>query len=209
MLWKPLWIHEDDYNRTEFMPLGCWNFCRDELDKIDAHDEAHRVPEGIGWTKMYSIQPSPQPLVDIRLKVSDLSAAMPWRLRKTKRVLSGMLSEEGSRLPRTAAYMAGGNAIVFSWSDDKIINDLWFHDVFVSGWQRGPLLEAFFRIGILSPMLLVDWRGALVDLSDRKAIGDYLSAPGPVGSKSDGSVSVGGNSSTSRAGGTGETEQEE
>ncbi len=171
---KELWFHEDDYARSQFLPLSCWNYCCDELDRLRAHDLDYRSPEGIGWTKMYSLPPAPQRVADLAIRTGDLAAAMTWKMWRVNRVFSGGWSGKGGRLPRTAAYRTGGSAIVFSWNEDRVITSLWFLEGRASWWNRRALLGAFFRIGVLAPLLLVDWRGALVDLRDRKAIGNYL-----------------------------------
>ena len=174
MLWKEIWFHEDDYARAQLLPLGCWNFCCDQLDRLKAHDAAYRAADGIGWTKMYSLPAAPMAIADLAISTGDLAAAMPWKLWRTNRVTTGTWSGKAERLPRTAAYRAGGCAIVFSWNEQRIVNSLWFKDGYASWWARRALLEGLFRIGILAPMLLVDWRGALVNLRDRKAIRAYL-----------------------------------
>lgn len=186
MLRKELWFHEDDYARVQFLPFSCWNFCCDQLDKLGAHDVAHRAPEGVGWTKMYSLPAAPAPTASLAISTGDLAAAMPWKLRRTNRVLTGTWSEKGERLPRTAAYRSGSCAIVFGWNEDRIVESLWFKDGYASWWNRRALIEAFFRLGLLAPLLLVDWRGALIDLRDRKAIRAYVrSLGGRRGSRDD------------------------
>lgn len=174
MLSKPVWFHEDDFQRVQFLPFSCWDFCLYHLHQISLHSEAHRAPDGIGWTKMYEIPSAPESVGDLSIPVSDLAAAMPWRMRKTMDVYTGGWSGEGSRQPDMAAYRSGRSAIVFGWDERRVIDSLWFKEGAIFWWNRGLLLEAMVRIGLLSHMLLVDWRGEIVDLRDRKATRKYL-----------------------------------
>jgi len=187
---KELWFHEDDYAQVQFLPLSCWNFCCDQLDKLAAHDVEHRAPDGVGWTKMYSLPAAPALTASLGVSIGDLAAAMTWKLRRTNRILTGTWSGKGEKLPHTAAYRSGDCAIVFSWNEDRIIESLWFKDGYASWWSRHVLLEAFFRIGTLAPLLLVDWRGALIDLRDRKVIRGYLENVGGDSEPSDNAASV-------------------
>lgn len=171
---RTFWIHEDDIAQVQFMPSACRDFCIQQLREIARHDIAHRDPDGIGWTAMYSIPPSPLPIAHLKIRPGDIAAAMPWRMRRVRRVMTGGWSGEGTPMERTAAYMSGRAAIVFSWNESKIVQSLWYHDAVLSSWHRRPMLEALFRLGILAPLLLVDWRGRILDLGDRKAIRRFL-----------------------------------
>ena len=179
MLSKKFWFHEDDFQQVQCLPMSCWDFCTYQLYEITRHEAAHAPTGQVGLSKMYNIPAAPVAFADLSISISDLAAAMPWRLRKTSHILSGGWSDDGTRQQNMAAYMAGSCAIVFSWNESNIINSLWFRDGYISRRHRGPLLEAFFRISVLRPMLLADWRGSLIDLSDRNAIRHYLENFGP------------------------------
>ncbi|MCG8543132.1 MAG: hypothetical protein MJE12_02870 [Alphaproteobacteria bacterium] len=175
MLSKPFWFHEDDFNKAQFLPFSCWYFCCEQLDKIREHGDTTRLPDGLGWSSLHRIPESPDAIADLGIPAGEIAAAMPWRLRRADTVTTGTWSEEGEPMSRMAAYMAGRSAIVFGWNEDDIVDSLWFYDGHISWWHRGVLLDAFRNLNLLRPLLLVDWAGAMVNLSDREGVRRYLS----------------------------------
>ena len=174
---KSFWFHEDEYAETEVLPLDSWNFCTEQFAKIEEHEKAHRLDDGIGWTKMYIRPPSPLAIVHLGIHMEEIRIIMPWRLRPTDRVLTGGWSGEGDPLQDTTAYCADKCAIIVSWNAADMVDRIWFYGSGVSFWHRGAVTEAFARIGQLRPSLLVDWKSAtLIDLTNRQAIKQYLSA---------------------------------
>jgi len=174
-------VHEDDIAQVQFLPSQCRDFCLDQLDRIARYGAAHSDPDGVGWTKMYRIPPAPASVADLGIRVGDLAVAMPWRMRRIRRVLTGGWSEKCEPLPRTTAYMAGRAAIVFRWREDGILDFLWYHYASTSWWHRYVMRQALFRLGVLAPLLLVDWRGAIIDLRDRRSLWAYLSGSEDAG----------------------------
>ncbi|MCP4381567.1 MAG: hypothetical protein GY798_09155 [Hyphomicrobiales bacterium] len=171
---KPVWVHEDDLGTVQVLPMACWNDCVDQLGSIEEFAERHEAPDGLGWTKMYEIQPGPKSLEDLSIKVGKVKGMVPLVMRPARKAVTGTYSGPDEPLERTAAYRAGGNAVLVSWSEDHRWTWLSFSAGHMTPWQLGPLSIFFHRLSSLAAVLLVDWRGALIDLSDHKAIVRYL-----------------------------------
>lgn len=103
-----------------------------------------------------------------------MDAVIPSELPRHDRVLTGAAPESWEPCERTRGYrIEDDGALYVAWTDESVVRAIWL----VGGpddARRGLLVEALVGIGVLADLLLVDWRGALVDLTNDRAVERYV-----------------------------------
>jgi hypothetical protein len=179
MVFERFFFHEDDYGQIEILPLSDWGHCAEQLRVIGEHGETHRVPGGAGWSKIYLRPEAPRTLASHKIPMRDFSACIPPELKPCGRIYTGY-STYRERCRRTRGFLLGPHAaLLVAWEptlSTKIVSQCWLVPGRFAEGKRGFLVTALAQLGRLKDLLLVDWRGSLVDLKDPDSVGNYVEA---------------------------------
>ena len=170
---EPIWFHEDDYCQIELLPRAAEAFARGEAEKIRAFGEAHKAPDGIGWTDIYRAKAPPATVHDLKIHIDKLKECVPPSLGLFERVTTGY-STHVERAERTVAWGREGRALIFADSDElQVVQHIWF-DHF--GRSSTDDMRSF--LGACTArwdVLLCDWAWTqVVDPRDTSALDSYL-----------------------------------
>jgi hypothetical protein len=176
----PAFYHEDDFGQVEVLPRTCWNFCADRLELIAKHGRVAQAPQpaaaapaGPAPSPSQPASVKPQALRDLGIRVDALMRVMPRDLAMVPEVTTGHGAHRHPA-PRTRAFLAADRALLFaSWDEDEVVSTAWHVPCALTPDQRRLLVKTLESVGRLGELMLVDWRGKLVDLADAAAIQAY------------------------------------
>ena len=171
---RPVWYHEDDFGQVEVRPLACWNDCVAQLSEIEAFAERHRDPDGHGYSDIYRMLSGPERLSDYGLKLRDVQNLVPLVMKPGRGVTSGTISGKAERLENCSAYKSGAATVVLSWTAERKVTWIGLFGGGLSPTAIGPMAAFLHRLGRMAPLLLVDWRGDLVNLGNNADVVRYL-----------------------------------
>lgn len=183
----PLIIWEDDFGSVEVLPSTCYDWCLAELRAIRRSAEAHRAPDGLGWTDVYLRGPPPQTLAGLSLDADRVTAVFAGLLTEVTPLSGDSVPRPKAPIPNTRAFVAkGGSAlVVYRHPGTGLVGNI---DLIpqVSAPEIGPLLSALTALPEATDLILVDWTtNALFHLNDETTAGRYrarylaMSSPEP------------------------------
>lgn len=169
------YFHEDDYGAVEFLPVGAWVHCEQQLGRIGEHDAKHRAPDGVGWTAIYVREDSPVSFAELGLTLAELEGALSAHLPSTDDVMTGY-SNHREPVPRMRAWVVGGYmALYASWDESGRVRSLFCTSSNVKPEKQPSFLAAMKALAELRPLLLVDWGAdALLRLEDTQRLLRWL-----------------------------------
>jgi hypothetical protein len=86
------WFHEDDWGQLDLEPRENLADRRRMMGDANAFSDAHRAPNGIGWTDIYVIPEAPQSLAIRGITVDAIATALGPAWHRAGRVTSGYSS---------------------------------------------------------------------------------------------------------------------
>jgi hypothetical protein len=136
-----------------------------------AFAEAHRAPDGVGWTDLYVV-PAPTIELDRRGITNDaLRAALGPAWQPFARITSGYSSEVEAVASGFAYRLVGADdaGVIYGRCTAGVV-------VSLNVARPGPALaDTLHRLGLLFRLILVDlWRDCVVELASPAAIARYL-----------------------------------
>ena len=168
-----LFFHEDDYGQVEILPASNAAWCRDELAKVGAFADRHRAADGLGWTDGYVLAEAAERLGALGIAPAMVDTQIPPALPRHDRIFTGTTARP-EPCDKTRGYRIDDEgALYVAWTDESVVRAIWLVGA-PDEARRAPLVEALSGIGELAELLLVDWRGALVDLANEAAIAKYV-----------------------------------
>lgn len=164
-------FHEDDDGAVEFLPLGAWEHCAQQLGRIEEHSAQHRAPGGQGWTSIYVRESAPVSFEGLGVTLAELDAALSPHLPSTDEVTTGY-STHREPIARARAWVVSGYAALYAgWKEDGRVRYLFYVPSYVPPEKHAPFLAALKALAALRPLLLVDWNtDALFKLDDTEAL---------------------------------------
>jgi hypothetical protein len=164
---KDFRLHEDDWGMISLDPDESRVDRERVVAEAAAHGEAHRAPEGIGWTTMY-VAPAPAIEIAVRaLSIDALRAALGPDWHAYDRVLSGYSSSY--EVVKHAFAFSCATCVVYGNTDGARVTHLCITRCVLE------IADVLHRLGTTFRLVLTDlWRDSVVDLSDRDAIDRYI-----------------------------------
>jgi hypothetical protein len=154
---REIFFHEDDYCQQQFLPAEATDSAVTELAAIDQFSEAHRAPEGVGWTDIYIRSGDHLGFGTLGIHRDTLDARLVVRLPYYDRVFTGYSSHR-EICQRTGAWGVGERCSVFAdWDDSGIVQNIWteFFDL-----SEDALLSAAWAAAAIAPdypLIYIDW----------------------------------------------------
>jgi len=155
---REIYFHEDDYCQQELLPREALGYAQSEIKKIGEFAEAHRAPDGAGWTEVY-VRPKPPPLTMRVLGMTrdDIHAVFSPYLPAFDLVYTGYSSYR-ERCRSTAAWGSSQhNAIFADWDDQGIVTNVWTQLFESDEKSISAASKAVTAIGQVHSIIYVDW----------------------------------------------------
>ncbi|MBL9008353.1 MAG: hypothetical protein JNJ46_29100 [Myxococcales bacterium] len=162
-------LHEDEWGMIDLIPVENHAHAQSVVDEATAHADAHRAPDGLGYTDVYV---APEPLVPLSLRAVSLSTlasllGAPWQ--RIPRVTSGYSSYRED-LPNAYAY-SDGNHVLYGSHREGLVTTLHLHP----GPPNEALIDLLHALGQGLRLIVQDlWRDQVVDLRSRQATAEYV-----------------------------------
>ncbi len=185
---REVFYHEDDYCQRELVSEQNWQFCAEQMGRINEFSAAHKAD--MGWTDVYALPANPTPLSTVSITRSNFIACMPSSMAPFDRVFTGY-GEYRTECVRTIAFGPNSLLVAYAELDDKdVVQAVWFtfdlmtpEDVATAidlahGLSRWPLLMADWGWSRL--LRLDDTEGLMQYFNERvKVFGQMQSCKGP------------------------------
>jgi len=172
---REIYFHENDYCQQELLPREALAFAENEVKKIGEFANAHRAPDGAGWTDVYVRQKHPASFRALGMKKEELDAVISPHLAPFDLVYTGYSSYR-ERCKKTAAWgTATHNALLADWDDEGIITNVWAQ--FFDSDEKSLLAasKAVAALGMLHSLIYVDWAwGYTCELINEEALASRL-----------------------------------
>jgi hypothetical protein len=164
-----VYLHEDDWGMIALFPVENRKESEATVAEAQAHGDAHRAPDGAGWTAIYVAEAPKIPITTREIRLDALAAALGPAWRRYAAVESGYSSLQ-EEMPGGFAFTDGQDAVYGTFEGD-LVTSLAVRDAVPS------VRAALARIGTKWRLQLVDlWRDEVVDLSDDTELDRYFSA---------------------------------
>jgi hypothetical protein len=174
---RTAFFHEDDFCQQQLLPAAAVDFVKAELSTLAEFADAHRTPDGVGWTDMYLRADCPIELRTLQIRPEQFREVVSPILAPFEVVYTGY----GGRrdlCSHTGAWGNSDRSILFAdWDVEGIISNVWssFFDA-----QDASVLAVSKAVGALArvhPIVYVDWAwGYVCDPVDEIAFGSLLYA---------------------------------
>jgi hypothetical protein len=173
---KEIYYHEDDYCQIEVLPVSNWQHCAEQMGEIQTFSEAHKAPNGMGWTQMYMRPDNPVGLSHSGIAITALRSALARVAEEYGPVYTGY-STYRELSKNTVAFCAADGAILYADHNDAgVVEHIWLTLDPTTEDQKSRALSLFMSLAEQGEFLLSDWGWcALVMLKDSGALSQYLS----------------------------------
>jgi hypothetical protein len=154
---REIYFHEDDYCQQELLPREALTYAEAEVKKIGEFADAHRAPDGAGWTEVYVRPKPPVTYRALGMTNEDLDAVISPHLPPFDLVYTGYSSFR-ERCTKVAAWgTSQQNALFADWDDNGIISNVWTQ--FFESDEKSLLTasKAVTALGMLHSLIYVDW----------------------------------------------------
>jgi hypothetical protein len=162
------YLHEDEWGMIELLPRENYAERQQMVQAASEHSEAHRAPDGVGWTDMF-VAPAAEVSIDLRgIQLSALATALGPGWQRAPSVSSGYgtMREEAVN----AYAFRGPHDCTFygTISGDRVTSLCVTRcDVAISA--------ELHRLGTTYQLILCDlWTDVVVDLADHVAVARYV-----------------------------------
>lgn len=174
-----IWVEEDLAGEIEVLPASNRRWCEEQCRIIHAHGEAHRAPDGLGWTDIYMRPRPPAPLAELRLAYDRVVESLARDLQPTLMQEPNCYTEFDPAI-RAAAFLGASSAlVVVDGGDGRVtaIHGLHFAPLPASDPDMPPstasnprlsrqCVQAIASLSAPEPLILVDWlQTNIADLS--------------------------------------------
>jgi hypothetical protein len=159
---REIYFHEDDYCQQELLPREALAFADAEIKKIGEFADAHRDPDGAGWTEVYVRPKAPVSFSALRMTREDFDSVILPHLAAFDVVYTGCSSYR-ERCRTTVAWgTSQQNAIFVDWDDEGIITNVWTQFFESDEKSLVAASKAIAAIGTIHSLIYVDWAWGFV-----------------------------------------------
>ncbi len=162
-------LHEDEWGMIDLLPAENLAHAQAVVAEAEEHAEAHRAPDGLGYTAVY-VAPEPQlPLSARVLSLSTLHGLLGPAWQRFAKVSSGYSSYRED-LPQAFAF-TDGESVLYGLQREGLVDTLHLHRPVA----RPALLSTLHGLGQTLRLILEDlWRNEVVALGDHAVVSRYL-----------------------------------
>jgi hypothetical protein len=165
------YLHEDEWGMIELVPRENYAERQNVVATAAAHGEAHRAPDGVGWTALF-IAPEANAGVAIRgITLAALTDALGPDWQRCSRVTTGYSSYRED-CPNAFAFRPPERSrwnIVYGTVRAELVTSLC-----VTRCEL-PIMPVLHRLGTSFELILCDlWQDVVVDLADVVALARYM-----------------------------------
>ncbi len=154
---REIYVHEDDYCQQQLLPRKAAEFAGTELKKIGDFANAHRAPDGLGWTEMYVRKKAPVELPALKIKREDFASIVSLSFPLFDAVFTGYSSYR-EPCNKTAAWGTTDQCALFAnWDDDGIIQSIWAEFFDRDKESINAATSVVRALGVRYPLVYVDW----------------------------------------------------
>lgn len=171
---KSIYFHEDDYCQIEILPLSLWNYCIEEMKKIDEFSAAHQAQ--IGWTDIYLRKENPKSLGDLNISVDNFKKSVEKTLTSYSKVQTGY----SSYIEDCGNCLAWGLTerdftIFINFNDKNLISAIWLDFGILNENKFQVVQETFNNLPKNDELMIADWRWSEVAcISEDESLKYYL-----------------------------------
>ena len=172
---REIYFHEDDYCQQQLLPRDASAHAQSEIKKIKEFSDAHRDPNGYGWTDIYVRQEAPLEFHTLAIKKDIIGPIISPYLPPYDVVYTGYSSHR-ELCKQTAAWGTSDCCAVFiDWDKDGIVANIWTELFEQDEVAIQAATHAFAALGRLHPLVFVDWAwNYTCDVSDESAFASLL-----------------------------------
>lgn len=172
-----VYFHEDEYCQQEILPASALDFCRNQLTEIDEFATEHQAPGGVGWTKMYLREDSPQKLSDLNITKEAFRSVMKEHLPEISVVYTGYSSYR-ELCQRTVGFGYHTDCIIYAdWNEQDIVDSIWTGIFTTKETELAAAVSALQNLGKQFPLIYVDWAwGFVAPMDQSRDLHDTLTA---------------------------------
>jgi hypothetical protein len=171
---KAIYFHEDDYCQIEILPLSLWNYCLDEMKKIDDFSESHKAD--IGWTDIYLRQEKPESLIDFSISVDNFEQSLEKTLRPYSKVSTGYSSYfEECKNCRAWGIDEGSFTIFAEVTTENLINVIWLDFGLLNSKNLPVVIDSLKNLPRNNELMIADWKWSqAAKINDTNSLENYL-----------------------------------
>lgn len=170
---RSVFFHEDDYGQVEVLPAVAYDYCAEEMRRLDEFADVHRA--GLGFTDCYMRGEPPDSLASLGVTLQALHSTIGTVLPRFDQVFTGLHSH---RDPCRSVYAWGldDTAVAFaSIGKSDVVQSIWLSLHGVSAERIDEWCLALGSLPHSSEMLLADWNSSqLVRFKDKQGLASYL-----------------------------------
>jgi hypothetical protein len=174
---REIYFHEDDYCQQELLPREAFPFAEAQVKQIAEFANAHRAPDGAGWTDVHVRQKPPVTFRSFAMKKEDFDSVISPHLRPFDIVYTGYRSYR-ERCKKTAAWgTSPHNALFADWDDEGVVTNVWAQ--FFDSDEKSLLAasKAVAALGMLHSIIYIDWPwGYTCEIINGEAFASHLRA---------------------------------
>ena len=169
------YIHEDDWGRVSLEPEENRVDRTRVASEVHAFGEAHRAPNGIGWTDMMIVPPPPIDIAVRRITLAALRAALGPAAFACTEVTTGY-STHVEHVTNGFAFRCSTEPywdVVYGCAKDGLVTQINLTH------GTAAIADLLHRLGTAHRLILCDLSSdGILDLADRGAIDRYLAGDG-------------------------------
>lgn len=166
---------EDEVGMTQLLPVEWWDHCAREFEAMAAHAEAHRSPEGVGWTEMYQHSVPDPSLPRLCMTEERFVELLRPHARQFDRIDNTLAEVDAALGIRAIGFGPSRHVGIIADLDGDSVSSIWGRLFTQDAAARGIVAAMLTALGRDQNLLLVDWRAhRLVDLRSPSAIDAYL-----------------------------------
>lgn len=162
-------LHEDEWGMISLEPIENLANRAEVVAQAAAHGEAHRAPDGVGWTALFVAPASPTSISVRAITLEALAAVLGPAFTPSEKVTTGY-SSLVAEVKQGFAFLGPDDEVLYGAVADGVISDLNVLE---------PTLKTMSALGTEFRLMICDlWCDAAIDLCDREELDRYLAFKG-------------------------------
>jgi hypothetical protein len=154
---REIYFHEDDYCQQQLLPQEAATHATSEIRKIDEFAEAHKAPDGLGWTDVYVRNDAPAQFRVLNLNRERFDALVSPHLPRFDQVFTGYSSHREACVKTAAWGLSQSCALFADWSEDGIVANVWTEFFDSEDASIDAAARAVAALASIHPLIYVDW----------------------------------------------------
>ena len=171
---KAIYFHEDDYCQIEILPLSLWDYCIDEIKKIDEFAEVHKAE--IGWTDIYLRKDNPKSLAEVSISLDEFKASVEKTLTAYSKVSTGYSTyTEDCENCFAWGIIERDFTIFANVTIENLISVIWLEFGLINENNFSVVSDTFNNLPKSNELMIADWKWSQVaNIGDKESLQNYL-----------------------------------